>query len=157
MKKTLSCKVAAGPGSDKLVGFSVEKGNGIVGWVGKHKRSTIVYDANKDERFIGKKNKDFNTRSLIASPLLYDDEVIGVLEVINKTSKVEPLYNDSDKAFVDDLATLSAMHIKTSRLVKKQSEVLRRMNSFSELHEKFSSTIDLDQLLDIVLKKAISF
>lgn len=156
-EKTLSCKVATGPGSDKLVGFSVEKGNGIVGWVGKHKRSTIVYDANKDERFIGKKNKDFNTRSLIASPLLYDDEVIGVLEVINKTSKVEPLYNDSDKAFVDDLATLSAMHIKTSRLVKKQSEVLRRMNSFSELHEKFSSTIDLDQLLDIVLKKAISF
>ena len=55
MKKHYPVGAATGPGSDKLVGFSVEKGNGIVGWVGKHKRSTIVYDANKDERFIGKR------------------------------------------------------------------------------------------------------
>ena len=155
-EQTITCKVANGPGSEKLKNFSVQKGQGIVGWVVENKRSTIVYDAKKDERFIGKKNNDFSTESLIASPLLYNNEVIGVVEVVNKDSKKDPHYNDSDKAFLEDLATLAAMHIKTSRLLKKQDEVLGRMKTFSDLHELFSSTIDLDQLLEVVLKKAIS-
>jgi GAF domain-containing protein len=150
----LTCKVASGPGSEKLSDFKVKNGVGIVGWVSKNGKSTIVYDTKKDQRFIGK--NDFNTKTLVACPLLYRDEVIGVIEVVNKKNNSEAKYSDDDKSFLEDLGTLAAMHIKTSRSLKKQEEVVRRLENFSELHERFSSTLDLDPLLELVLRKAIT-
>jgi GAF domain-containing protein len=151
----LNCRVANGPGSESLIGVEVEQGLGIVGWSAQNKKSTIVYDASKDERFLGKKEKGYKTNSLIASPLIYNDELIGVLEVVNKNSKSNLYYNDDDKLFLEDLSTLVAMHIKVTRMVKGQEKLINRMETFSAIHQQFAETIELDKLLVSVLTKAI--
>jgi GAF domain-containing protein len=151
----IACRVANGPGSKSLIGVEVEQGQGIVGWSAKNKKSTIVYNASIDERFLDKKEKEFKTKSLIASPLIYNDELIGVLEVVNKKPDSDPFYKDADKAFLEDLSTLVAMHIKVTRMIKGQEKLINRMETFSNIHHQFAETMDLDKLLVSVLSKAI--
>lgn len=153
-KEKIICKVAIGPGHEKIVGLELEIGQGIVGWVVQNRKSQIVYDTSVDIRFNNKKTKDTTTKTLIASPLLYSGEIIGVVEVVNKKNESE-LYGDDDKFFLEDLATFMAMHIKTSRVLKEQTKLIKRLENFSDLHEKFSSTLDLDELLVLVLARAI--
>ncbi len=148
----LHLKVAHGPGASQLKGLSLKIGEGIVGWSAENKKSAIVYDTSTDQRFFNKKKS--NTKSLISCPLIYANEVVGVIQTVNKIN-VSESFSDSDKFFLEDLATTVAMHIKTRRTLKKQDGLLKRMQTFSELHELFSSTMDIDKLLPLVLQKAI--
>lgn len=149
--KKISCKVANGPGSEKIIGLSLDIGQGIAGWVVEHNKTQIVYDTKHDLRF---DNKNDPTKTLIAAPLVYNSEVIGVVEVVNKKN-IDEKYDDDDKLFLEDLSTTIASHIKTTRLLKEQNKLISQMQNFSEIHDSFSSTIDLDKLLVMVLKKAI--
>lgn len=153
-KNLLTCRVAIG--TTKLEGTSVTISKGIVGWVYEKKTSAIVYDTTADERFSDKADRQagFASKSVIASPLVYKSECIGVIEVVNKKS-AEGKFTDADRYFLDDLCTPAAMYIKTTRLLSHQQSLLGRMKTISELHESFSSTMDLNKLLQMVLAKAI--
>ena len=61
-------------------------GGGIAGWVVEHRRATIVNDAHTDDRFYGQIDTEFefNTRSLLAAPLVGGGRVLGVIELLNK-------------------------------------------------------------------------
>lgn len=61
-------------------------GKGIAGWVAQHQRATIVNDTHTDDRFYDQidEESDFNTRSVLAAPLLGGGRVLGVIELLNK-------------------------------------------------------------------------
>ena len=61
------------------------KNEGIAGWVMKEKEILIIRDVIKDERFTGHVDRktDFTTQSIVAVPLLFRGEAIGVIELIN--------------------------------------------------------------------------
>lgn len=146
------CKVAVGPGSEKLPGIEVTNGEGVIGWVSQNNKSQLVYDTSVDKRF--KKFGDIKT--LMATPMTYDNQVIGVLEVVDKNNSSDHFEN-ADLYFMEHLSTLLGMYIKTTRVMREQDSLIKRMSNFADLHEKFSSTIDLDELLVLVLQRAINF
>ncbi len=61
-------------------------GEGIAGWVAKHRRATIVNDTHTDDRFYGEIDQEFefNTKSVLAAPLVGGGRVLGVIELLNK-------------------------------------------------------------------------
>ena len=61
-------------------------GGGIAGWVVEHRRATIVNDTHTDKRFYGQIDSEFefNTKSLLAAPLVGGGRVLGVIELLNK-------------------------------------------------------------------------
>lgn len=61
-------------------------GQGIVGWVAKFKEPLYVEDARKDPRFLNAVDTKtgFETRSVVAAPVLFGAKVEGVLEFLNK-------------------------------------------------------------------------
>lgn len=73
---------------EKLAGVRIPPGKGIAGWVATHNRPTIVNNAATDDRFYaGIDNRfDFTTNSVLAVPLASKGRVMGVVEVLNKTS-----------------------------------------------------------------------
>lgn len=146
------CKVAVGPGGEKLAGVEVSNGEGVIGWVAQNNKSQLVYDTSVDKRF----KKFGDIKSLMATPMTYDNQVIGVLEVVDKVNGSEHFEN-SDLYFMEHLSTLLGMYIKTTRVMREQDSLIKRMSNFADLHEKFSSTIDLDELLVLVLQRAITF
>ena len=82
--------------SEELTGYRIPAGSGIAGWVKTHKKSALVTDVRKDDRWISAVDQSigFHTRSLIAVPLILEDRVLGVMEVVN--SMTEDHFNNAD-------------------------------------------------------------
>jgi GAF domain-containing protein len=148
----IQCRVAIGPNAQKLMGKKMEYGQGILGWVAQNNKSQVIYDTSLDERF----QNNSSAKSLMATPMAYENKVIGLIEVINKKDE-NGKFSDSDLNFIEHISTLLGMYIKTTRVLREQDSLIKRMSNFADLHEKFSSTIELDELLVLVLQRAINF
>ncbi len=83
----LECEVALGEvGSQVKEKIELKIGEGIAGWVAKTGEPLIVPDAPSDPRFARKVDEEtgFQTKSILAVPLVVKDRIIGVAEVINR-------------------------------------------------------------------------
>lgn len=83
---------------NELLWKRVPAGQGVAHWVAKNRRPAIVNDASSDERFdkgIDDAN-GFRTRSILAAPLLNGDNVLGVVEVLNKRDGAYFTLNDQN-------------------------------------------------------------
>jgi GAF domain-containing protein len=79
-------QVAYGAGKENVIGLSIPLDHGIAGYVVMTGQPISVSDVRRDPRF----NQDFASstgyvpQSILATPLLVDDRVIGVMEVLDK-------------------------------------------------------------------------
>ena len=116
-KNVLVFKYVVGEASDKLTGLELPWGTGIVGWAASNQKSILVKDTGKDERFfknIDKKTK-FNTKSIVCVPILYRDDLLGVVEVINKRDG--SFFTEEDLGILEILVEDAAISIKNSYLL----------------------------------------
>jgi GAF domain-containing protein len=82
----LRFRVAAGPHGQGVIGLSVAVGEGIAGYVQQTGQPLALSDVSSDPRFGRDKaaRTGYIPRSVLAVPLELDDQVIGVLEVLDK-------------------------------------------------------------------------
>ena len=88
-KDELYFKIATGESSDKLQDLRIPKDTGIAGWIIKNGKPALVEDVSKDSRFSLHIDKitGFKTKSIIGVPLKVNNDVIGVIELINRLEK----------------------------------------------------------------------
>ncbi len=69
--------------------ITLDMGQGIAGWVAQNQQILIIKDVKKDKRFFRDVDKmtGFETKSLIAAPLIGRRGLIGVAEIINPHKK----------------------------------------------------------------------
>jgi len=85
-RKELEFKVSYGAGNDEVVGMKIPIDKGIAGYVAMTGQPIGISNVREDARF----NKDFAEstgyvpQSILATPLLWGDRVIGVMEVLDK-------------------------------------------------------------------------
>jgi PAS domain S-box-containing protein len=76
---------ADGPAADKIKGLAVEMGQGLAGWAAQNNQTLIVPEVTADKRF--NRNIDqqtgFVTRAAACAPVQIQNQVIGVIEVLN--------------------------------------------------------------------------
>ncbi|MDO4543578.1 MAG: ATP-binding cassette domain-containing protein [Clostridia bacterium] len=98
-------------GGASLTGFSLALGEGIAGAVVESGLATIVKDCQSDPRWAGRIDDEtgFVTRSMVCVPLRNKYEVIGCIQIINKTDGT--LYDDADVELCENLAMLTAIAI----------------------------------------------
>jgi GAF domain-containing protein len=91
-----------------LLWCPVPKGQGIAHWVASNMRPAIINNAATDERFYNRFDtaNDFETRSIVAAPLINGNELMGVVEVLNK--KDEHFFTLNDQNHVTLTAHLVA-------------------------------------------------
>jgi diguanylate cyclase (GGDEF)-like protein len=91
------------------------KNEGIAGWVMKEKEILIISDVIKDERFTGHVDRktDFTTKSIVAVPLLFREEAIGVIELIN-LEDINAI-DDTKLTILSILADFAAIAISNAR------------------------------------------
>jgi GAF domain-containing protein len=72
--------------AQKLLGKRMPIGEGIAGWVAQNRETVVVPYVEQDERFSARMDETsgFETRSIVAAPLVGHGKVLGVVEVINK-------------------------------------------------------------------------
>ena len=102
--------------------MEIPLGRGIVGWVARQRQPLIVADAQKDDRFFkaADKSSGFVTRSILGVPVVYADELLGVMEVLNPTGKAG--FDDSDKELLVSFANLAAVAIFRAKLLQERLE-----------------------------------
>ncbi len=94
---------------EKLPGYRIARNEGIAGWVAEHREPVMVNNAHADPRFSARVDEafQFQTNSLICVPLVAHDKVLGVVEVLNKSSG-QP-YTEADQDLLSILAMIAAI------------------------------------------------
>jgi two-component system phosphate regulon sensor histidine kinase PhoR len=103
------------PRFKSLPEVSLQIGEGIAGWVAKYGEPAIVNDAYGDDRFYAKFDNltGFETRSIMCVPLRIEDDVIGVLEAVNK---YQGAFDNSDLRLLQAITGPLAIAIQNARL-----------------------------------------
>jgi signal transduction histidine kinase len=108
--------LAACPDSKTLRTVTVPKKGSIGGLALRQQKTISVNDVSKSQQHF--KNADrvtgFKTCSLLACPILFRGEALGVIEVVNKVARAD--YNGDDVTILETLAAHAALGIQNARL-----------------------------------------
>jgi signal transduction histidine kinase len=109
----------------RIVGLRIPVNQGIAGWVFHQEKPLLVSDKDLDDRWYREMVADFQTRSLIAVPLMTATERIGVIEVLNKRSG--EAFNEQDRDLLSALAAQAATAIVNARLYQELENEKNRL------------------------------
>jgi len=112
-------EIALGPKGPSLKHYSVNMGEGIAGWVAEKNTSLIVNDVQSDARFypdIAQKI-GFPTSSILAVPMRVKDELVGVIEILNKRGGKK--FTEEDLQWLEIFSTQAAIAVQNARSFQK--------------------------------------
>ncbi|RME47607.1 MAG: GAF domain-containing protein [Caldilineae bacterium] len=130
VRQELEFAAVAGPEAEQLKGIRIPLGQGIVGWVAQHNQPLLIPDVEQDERFfrgLDRRTKTV-TRSVLCVPLCIHQEVIGVVEVINKR---HGSFTGADLRLLESLATLAAVAIDNARFYEEANKQLKQATLYA--------------------------
>ncbi|MEW5694312.1 MAG: GAF domain-containing protein [Candidatus Hydrogenedentota bacterium] len=110
-KKELVFYIVTGSAGEKLKNVRISINEGIAGYVARTGESLVVSDVRKDQRFTGKIDKisGFQTKSVICAPMIFEDKILGVIEVINNKKHLERKFQEVDLKYFETFAEQCAI------------------------------------------------
>jgi Nif-specific regulatory protein len=154
----LILKVATGPVGGEIKELRLKIGDGIAGWVAKHRKSLIVNDPKHDPRFFPAVDRStgFQTRSILAVPLMDHDQIVGVLEIFN-TAKAKQ-FDQSDMELLNAFGSYASVALRNAELLatlRDESQILK-----SSLEERYRKLVvespRMHTVVDLLRKAAQS-
>jgi len=107
---------AVGETGAELVTLRFPADKGIAGRALRERKTILVNDVQSSPDFYGSIDKDhgFQTKSILAAPLISGDETVGVINAINKIGKDG--FDEEDKRLLTAIADEVALAIKNAKL-----------------------------------------
>ena len=139
-KQILEVKSSVGYAED-ITQMRVEIGKGVTGWVAAHRRPLRLRDVSEDPRYI---QTSPNTKSELAVPLIYRNEVLGV---INVESEQTDAYTENDEEMLGTLGGSLAAVIANARLVEQIRGQFERDRLINEITERIRRSTDIQSIL----------
>ncbi len=136
-------------GKKKIKKERLKLGEGIAGWVAREKVPVVVPDVSKDSRFSNRidRETDFKTKSIMCVPIMNKGNILGVLELVNKTTNAPFTRDDLD--LVLRIVDHAAIAIERSALYQKMTEL-----SLTDDLTKLFNTRYLNRSLDLEISRA---
>ncbi len=104
---------AIGKVADKLINLQIPAGKGIAGFVFSSGQPMAITDVGEEESFYAEVDKKtgYSTQTILATPLNYNGEIIGVLEYVNRLGEppfeaFTPDEMDNATLYADAIASL---------------------------------------------------
>jgi GAF domain-containing protein len=95
----------------------------------------------------------FEIQSWMAAPLRKDDEVLGVVEVVNKSEGAS--FNEEDLFFLSSISEQAAVALHNANLLESERKV-HALDALLKISQEITSTLDLDHVLTTVVHQAAS-
>lgn len=119
----------------------------------------LITDVRNDPRPHQRTMKHWDVRAMLGLPLVFDEEVIGLIFVDNVQQ--EHTYTEEDIALAELFARLSALFIRqamlNARLKNKAAEVVRQKNTLAylaDVHQKLTNAVlqgaDIQSVISLV-------
>lgn len=152
MESELIVVAAVGHRADELIGLRVPLGEGLAGWVAREAESQLVINSAEDPRFYRAVDQQtgMSTQSLIAVPLVHGDQVIGVLEVVNKLNG--GVFDEDDMRLLEGMGGTAAVSIVNARLYDQAQRRVTELATLLDASETASSTLDLANVLEHIVR-----
>ncbi len=115
----LRFEAASNLSGSAMAAIPVPMEGSLAGWVATHGEPEMVNDARGDSRWFANVDRTikFTTRNLLAVPMKIKNEVIGVLEVINKRD--DQPWTEDDVNTLTTLASQAAIAVQNARLFQQ--------------------------------------
>jgi len=133
--RQLYFKVATGEKKSEVKDYKVKLGQGIAGRVAEKGTPLLIPDVRKDPRWYGEISKSLGmeTRSIACVPMKMNDEVIGVVQIIDKQDG--SAIQNQDMQTLEVFAELAALAIGNARKIDQVKQENRDLKE--ELGAKY--------------------
>ncbi|MES0447877.1 MAG: GAF domain-containing protein, partial [Desulfobacterales bacterium] len=120
----------------RLNKFRLKIGQGIAGYVAANGKSIIVNDTRKSSHFFPDVDKQtvFETKSALCVPMISKEEVIGVIEVLNKINQD---FDAGDEELLQSIADSLSIAIESARLYKESVSKVKNGRKALQMFQKF--------------------
>jgi diguanylate cyclase (GGDEF)-like protein len=102
--------------------------------------------------FLGHENDHEITRSVLAAPMVHEDQVLGV---ISAQSYQPDVYREDDLELLSAIADLAAVAVWNARTVKELERQRRESQQLEELGRTLSASLELGEVLEQLVHAAI--
>lgn len=140
-QESLTIGAAIGYSEKDIAELNIPFGSGITGWVARNKKPLRIDDAPSDSRYY---NVSANTRSELAIPLIFRNELLGVLNV---ESEQEAAYDENDEEMLGTLAGSLAAIIANARLLQQVRRRAERDRTLHDITSKIRSSTNVQTIL----------
>jgi signal transduction histidine kinase len=155
----LEFKVAVGSSGQDLIGKRFPAKKGLAGEVATTGKPVIVNDAANDPRWGGEVAKGaFSTTAVLAVPLIAQNRVVGVLEVLNRKGGGAYIKEDAD--LLTTFAGQAAVAIENARLFEmtdlQLNSRVKELEALEKIDVELNRSLDLKKVADITMRWAIA-
>lgn len=153
-REELYFETATGEKQAALKKIIMKKGEGVVGWIAANGQRLIINDCSQDTRFNANidRQTDFKTISILGVPVMMENNLLGVLEAINK--KYDH-FDDEDAALLEYISGFIAIPLQNAMLFARITEETQEKEQLIELGKTISRAFDLNEVFD-TLKRIIT-
>jgi RND family efflux transporter MFP subunit len=150
-------RLANTAGQDPTVeeGASVSVTEGLLGEIAQQGNpkllETPAEEPGLEERI--KASEDFEIQSWMAAPLRKENEVLGIVELVNKADGTP--FNEEDLFFLESISEQAAVALHNANLLESERKV-HALDALLKISQEITSTLDLDHVLSTVAQQAAS-
>ena len=140
-------EIALGPKGPSVKQYSVNMGEGIAGWVAEKNRSLIVNDAQNDIRFYPEiaEKIGFPTSSILAVPMRVKDQLVGVIEILNKRGGKK--FTEEDLQWLEMFSTQAAIAVQNARSFQQVRNELSALQDKVQRDEGYHTFIGESRII----------
>ena len=136
--------------SKKQAGYAIplDAPKGIIPWVARTGELALVNDVSQAERYVDSPFPPKNVRSELSVPLLFDKQVIGVLDVQSDHLNA---FTEEDRVIFEAVADNIASAIHNADLYSSEQWRRRIADSLREVAVLLSANVGVEEVLDVIL------
>lgn len=155
----LEFRVTRGPAGADLVGQRLPLGAGLAGTAAQTGRAILVNQVQDDKRWFAKVDAgtDFHSQSILTVPLIRQNRVLGVLQVINKRNGAS--FSLDDQSLLTAFAGQAVVAMENARLLAQTDDALQKsvdeLSLLQQLDRDLNTTLDLDHVLNLTLERML--
>ena len=157
--KELTFEVVLGPSGADLQGVKTKVGTGIVGTVAQSGQPLIVNNVRTDPRFniAFDEATEFHTRDILCVPMITREQVVGVIEVINKNDGT--VFSQEDQNLLLSFGAQAAIAIENAQRFTRTDQALaervQELQALQMFDKELQTSLELGRVLDILLTHAM--
>jgi GAF domain-containing protein len=135
-------EAVAGEGAETLVGQRFPSSTGVAGWVLVTRQPLVIEDVTEDPRFSKEvaERTGYVPKGLMAVPLLHDEQVLGVLEVLDRPQRTQFSLVEMD--LLGLFANQASIALDLLRRARRAGTVLAESGEGADVVARLARTVD---------------
>jgi len=151
-RRLIVYEAGSGKRSKKLLGYRIplDDADGIMPWVARNGKAVLANDVSQHPRYVPSPLPPRNTQSELCVPLIFNDDVIGLLDI---QSDKQNAFTEDDQMIFEAVADTMAAAIRNADLYRSEQWRRQVSDSLREVAGLVSNNAGVDEVLETILSE----